>query len=383
MAIGQPTIHYLPKSIFGVYAAGGTVLAPIQIEDTRFQRQGLRLILQCGIAVMLLFCILSFVTLAGQLAIVEALSAATDTAFTLVLIGMYILLERLRLEIAALILAGAILIYCVLNIVLFPDALIRVVGEPLLAVVLALAYIDSRQLRALSASAWLTTVAIFWLSDHRLVSDDPLVDFVALCAASAIVLLVLSQFHARMNRALVEAQSANAALHGEQALLEAQVAERTASLQHALDDLATRAAEQAHLLAETEQQRGAIRALSLPILPINQTTLAAPLIGAFDSQRLSELQQQMLQAIERSGAATLVLDITGISAVDREVALGILRVARAVRLMGARIVLAGIRPEVAQAIVSLGMDLNGLQTAATFQDGIAAAENPATIDDRQ
>jgi len=383
MAIGQPTIHYLPKSIFGVYAAGGTVLAPIQIEDTRFQRQGLRLILQCGIAVMLLFCILSFVTLAGQLAIVEALSAATDTAFTLVLIGMYILLERLRLEIAALILAGAILIYCVLNIVLFPDALIRVVGEPLLAVVLALAYIDSRQLRALSASAWLTTVAIFWLSDHRLVSDDPLVDFVALCAASAIVLLVLSQFHARMNRALVEAQSANAALHGEQALLEAQVAERTASLQHALDDLATRAAEQAHLLAETEQQRGAIRALSLPILPINQTTLAAPLIGAFDSQRLSELQQQMLQAIERSGAATLVLDITGISAIDREVALGILRVARAVRLMGARIVLAGIRPEVAQAIVSLGMDLNGLQTAATFQDGIAAAENPATIDDRQ
>jgi rsbT co-antagonist protein RsbR len=81
----------------------------------------------------------------------------------------------------------------------------------------------------------------------------------------------------------------------------------------------------------------------------------------------------MLQAIERSGAKALVLDITGIPAVDREVALGILRVAQAVRLMGARIVLAGIRPEVAQAIVSLGVSLEGLQTAATFQDGIAAA----------
>ncbi|HEU5097966.1 MAG TPA: STAS domain-containing protein, partial [Roseiflexaceae bacterium] len=118
---------------------------------------------------------------------------------------------------------------------------------------------------------------------------------------------------------------------------------------------------------------GAIRALSLPILPINRTTLAAPLIGAFDVQRLSELQQQILQAIERNRAKTLVLDITGILAVDREVALGILRVAQGVRLMGARIVLAGIRPEVAQAIVSLGMDLDGLQTAATFEDGIAAA----------
>ncbi len=72
-----------------------------------------------------------------------------------------------------------------------------------------------------------------------------------------------------------------------------------------------------------------------------------------------------------------MLDITGVPAVDREVALGILRVAQAARLMGARIVLAGIRPEVAQAIVSLGVDLEGLQTAATFQEGIATATESA------
>jgi rsbT co-antagonist protein RsbR len=190
-------------------------------------------------------------------------------------------------------------------------------------------------------------------------------------------LLALSQFHARMNRALAETQGANAALHNERANLESQVAERTASLQQALGDLEAHAADLARLLAETEQQRGEIRALSLPILPINQTTLAAPLIGAFDSLRLAELQQQVLQAIGRSGAKTLVLDITGVPAVDHEVALGILRLAQAARLMGARIVLAGIRPEVAQAIVSLGMDLDGLQTAATFQDGIAVAARSA------
>lgn len=324
---------------------------------------------------MLLFCTISLATFAQQPEIVAGLSAATDAAFLLVLLVTYLLLRRLRLQSAALILAGAILVYCVLNVVLFPQALIRVVGEPLLAVVLALAYINSRQLRILSIAAWLTTVAIFWISDHRLISQEPIVDFIGLCAAGAIVMLVLSQFHTRMSRALAEAQAANTALHGEQARLEAQVAERTASLQQALVNLEAHAAEQARLLAETEQQRGAIRALSLPILPINRTTLAAPLIGAFDAQRLAELQQQMLQAIERSKAKALVLDITGIPAVDREVALGILRVAQAVRLMGARIVLAGIRPEVAQAIVSLGVSLEGLQTAATFQDGIVAASN--------
>jgi rsbT co-antagonist protein RsbR len=356
--------------------------APAELDDSEISRQGFRLTLQCGIGIMLLFCAASFITLAGQAGVVEALSAVADIAFTIVLVAMYLLLGRLRLEVEALILSGAILIYSIINILLFPSALIRVVGAPLLAVALALAYIDSRQLRALSVAAWLTLVAIFWLSNHALISSEPIVDFLGLCAASAIILLVLSQFHARMKRALAQAQGANAALQSERGNLEAQVAERTASLQRALGELEARAAEQARLLAETEQQRGAIRALSLPILPINQTTLAAPLVGHFDAQRLAELQQLALEAIERSGARTLVLDITGIPAVDHEVALGILRVAQAARLMGARIVLAGIRPEVAQAIVSLGMDLAGLQTTATLQDGIAAGDR-ATTDGRR
>jgi rsbT co-antagonist protein RsbR len=354
------------------------MLAPAQLDDTPFPQQGFRLILKCGIAVMLLFCIASFVALAQQPALVEALSAATDLAFTIILIGMYVLLGRLQLEIAALILAGAILLYCILNLLLFPDALIRVISQPMLAVILALAYINSRQLRALSVAAWLSIVLIFWRSNHALISNEPIVDFVALCAASAITLLVLSQFHTRMHRSLTKVQEANAALHSQRANLEARVAERTASLQQAMGDLEARAAEQQRLVAETEQQRDAIRALSLPILPINQTTLAAPLIGTFDPLRLAELQQHMLLAIERSGAKTLVLDITGVPAVDREVALGILRVAQAARLMGARIVLAGIRPEVAQAIISLGVDLAGIYTTATFQDGIAVAARLAS-----
>jgi rsbT co-antagonist protein RsbR len=349
------------------------MLAPTQLDNTAFAQQGFRFILKCGIAVMLLFCVASFVTLAQQPARIEALSAAIDTAFALILIGMYLLLGRLQLGSAALILAGTILLYCMLNLLLFPNALIRVISQPMLAVILALAYINSRQLRALSVAAWITITAIFWQANHALISNEPIIDFIALSAASAIIFLMLSQFHARMSRSLAIIQTANAALHDQQANLEAQVAERTTSLQQAMSDLEARAAEQQRLLAQTEQQRDAIRAMSLPILPINQSTLAAPLIGSFDSQRLAELQQQVLEAIERSRARTLVLDITGVLTVDHEVALGLLRVAQAARLLGARVVLAGIRPEVAQAIVGLGMDLAGLATTATFQDGIALA----------
>jgi len=165
-------------------------------------------------------------------------------------------------------------------------------------------------------------------------------------------------------------------LHEAQDTLEMQVTDRTASLQHALGDLQDRAEEQERLLAETEQQRATIRALGLPMLPISGTALAVPLVGTFDADRLYELQEQTLRAIEQSGATYLVIDITGVLTVDNEVAQGIIQVAQAVRLMGARVVLAGIRPEVAQALVSLGLDLDGLQTAATLQEGIAATTRP-------
>ncbi|MDQ2998406.1 MAG: hypothetical protein M3R61_15330 [Chloroflexota bacterium] len=84
------------------------MLALAQLDSTAFAQHGFRFILKCGIAAMLLFCIASFVTFAQQPARVEALSAATDTVFTLMLVGMYVLLGRLHLRTAALILAGAI-----------------------------------------------------------------------------------------------------------------------------------------------------------------------------------------------------------------------------------------------------------------------------------
>jgi rsbT co-antagonist protein RsbR len=349
---------------------------PEQLHDAALQQQRFRFLIRCGIAIMLLFSVNSIVDIVSRAGLVEILSAAADIAFTLFLIGLYVLLSRMLLANAALLIGAAILVYSAANVLLFPNALLRIASLPLLAVAVAVAYVDSYRLRRLSIAAWLTAVLVVLLSNGALLSGAPIVDIVALCAANAIILLVLNVFHARMTEALAQTRIANTALRDSQATLEGQVTERTASLQQALDDLQIRTEAQTRLLDETAQQRATIRALSLPVLPVSETTLAIPLVGALDADRLRDLQEQTLRAIERSGARRLVLDITGVPAVDDEVAQGIVQVAQAVQLMGARVVLAGIRPEVAQALVSLDANLDDLEIAATLQEGI---DSPSRI----
>ncbi|MCS6888141.1 MAG: STAS domain-containing protein [Chloroflexus sp.] len=173
-------------------------------------------------------------------------------------------------------------------------------------------------------------------------------------------------------RRLREAARQSAARLAElNASLETQVAQRTAALQTALRDLEQRAAEQARLLAENEQQRQVIRELSVPVLPVRDTTLVMPLIGAIDTARLSEMQEHALEQIEQTGARELLIDVTGVPVIDTQVAKGLLQLVEAARLMGTRVMLAGIRPEVAQTLVSLGMDLSSIRTFSTLQAALA------------
>src|SRR5262245_30197301 len=129
---------------------------PDQLDDTALQQQRFRFLMRCGIAIMLLFSANSLIDLVARPGLVEALSAAADITFTLFLIGLYLGLSRLRLGTAALLIGSAILIYSIVNILLYPNALLRVAGQPLLAVAVAVAYVDSRRLRILSVAAWLT-----------------------------------------------------------------------------------------------------------------------------------------------------------------------------------------------------------------------------------
>jgi anti-anti-sigma regulatory factor/HAMP domain-containing protein len=149
--------------------------------------------------------------------------------------------------------------------------------------------------------------------------------------------------------------------------LEHRVAERTADLQTALARVEAQAQEQARLLEEIAQQRQVIRELSVPVLPVTDQALVMPLVGAIDTERLADIQDRALHTLQRSQARYLLVDITGVPVVDSQVAQGLLAINAMCRLLGAEMVLIGIRPEVAQTIVGLGMNLSSLRTAADLQ----------------
>jgi len=120
-------------------------------------------------------------------------------------------------------------------------------------------------------------------------------------------------------------------------------------------------------------QRSIIQELSTPIIPINSHVLVMPLIGTIDSMRAQSIMSAMLQAIERSQAKLLLLDITGVPVIDTAVANYLLVSAQAARLLGVHVVLVGIKPEVAQTIVQLGIDLSSMATQSTLQFGLEYA----------
>jgi rsbT co-antagonist protein RsbR len=182
--------------------------------------------------------------------------------------------------------------------------------------------------------------------------------------------LLLDRFGGALRVALSEALERENELHAIRATLEATVSERTAELAAALQDAQRRSAEQERLIEEIEQQRGVIRDLNVPVIPISARTLVLPLVGSLDSARLQQLQEQSLQAIERTSARTLVLDVTGVPIVDSQVAKGLLDVVHACRLLGAQTILVGIRPEVAQAMVSVGIDMQAVRTFSDLQSAL-------------
>jgi len=137
-------------------------------------------------------------------------------------------------------------------------------------------------------------------------------------------------------------------------------------------------AEEAHdriaaQLTTIEAQRIALRQLTVPILPLTERTLVMPLVGELDTERLSLAQEQALQALERMAAHYLIIDITGVPIIDSHVAQGLIQIVQAARLLGAKVVLVGIRPEVAQTIVGLDIHLDGMVSCSTLQDGISYA----------
>jgi rsbT co-antagonist protein RsbR len=121
-----------------------------------------------------------------------------------------------------------------------------------------------------------------------------------------------------------------------------------------------------------EQQREMLE-LSTPVVQLWEGVLGLPLIGTLDSARTQVVMENLLQRIVDTGARIAVIDITGVPTVDTLVAQHLLKTVAAARLMGADCIISGIRPQIAQTIVHLGLELNTVATKATLADAFALA----------
>ncbi len=204
--------------------------------------------------------------------------------------------------------------------------------------------------------AFLAKPAITSLSlSNFLVATGILVGFVAII--SFVQGAGNEKLHHRLQAALQQAQQTATQLQQVNAELDRRVEMQTAALQEALRQLEERAITQDRLLAKVIAQRDVIRNLSVPVLPVGKQALVMPLVGAIDRDRLPLIQEQALTQIEQQRARWLILDVTGVPVIDTEVAAGVVQLVQSVRLLGAEVALVGVRPEVAQTMVSLGIEL--------------------------
>lgn len=118
------------------------------------------------------------------------------------------------------------------------------------------------------------------------------------------------------------------------------------------------------------QQEDAIRALAAPIIEVWEGVLTLPLIGVVDSQRAADTMGRLLEAILQKKARYTIIDLTGVELIDTATAEHLLRLVLAAELLGARCIITGIRPTIAQTMVSIGIDLSRLTTLASLRDGL-------------
>ncbi len=122
------------------------------------------------------------------------------------------------------------------------------------------------------------------------------------------------------------------------------------------------------------QQQLAIRELSTPVLKVRDQLLILPIIGVLDTERARQLTEQLLNGIRENRAKVVVIDITGVPAIDEVVANHMVQAVRASALMGARVIITGLSAEIAHTLVDLRVDLSMMQSVGDLQGGIEEAE---------
>jgi len=136
------------------------------------------------------------------------------------------------------------------------------------------------------------------------------------------------------------------------------------------------AARESVIMSQTEQ----LLELSTPVVKLWDGVLAVPLVGTLDSARTQVVMETLLQTLVDTGSAHAIIDITGVAAVDTQVAQHLLKTVVAARLMGAECIISGIRPQIAQTVVALGIEFGDIPTKATLADALRHVLRQAGFD---
>ncbi len=121
------------------------------------------------------------------------------------------------------------------------------------------------------------------------------------------------------------------------------------------------------------QQDAAIKALSVPIIPLNEETLVLPLVGILEPERVDRMRRELIRSLHSSRASTAIVDITGVPSLKLEDAQALVRMGTAAHIIGARVILTGVSPEVASDIIEQNVDMGALLTERTLASGIERA----------
>lgn len=127
---------------------------------------------------------------------------------------------------------------------------------------------------------------------------------------------------------------------------------------------------QGELERRQERQQEAITAMATPIIEIWDDVVTLPIVGVIDTTRATEMKEALLQAVQRTGARIAIVDMTGVEIVDTATADHIVRLMQGVKLLGAQGIITGIRPQVAQIMVSLGVEIGGVMTLRSLREAL-------------
>ncbi len=255
----------------------------------------------------------------------------------------------------------------------------------IMVVIVALPYVSGPALRSLLTAAFvggiLITLVGHFMPTLAGLTEPPRwivvsMTVLGIISGLALISLLLWQFSERLQEIVGQLRQSNNALELERAQLERQVVARTADLSTTLHTIQQREADLARTLDQLHANQQTLRAVSAPIIPVLPGVIIAPLIGEIDAERAAVIAEHILQAVQQERARSVILDMTGIPFVDDDIAQAIMRLTGAVQLLGAQVMLVGIRPEVAQTMVSRSIELASTRVYANLRAAVQALIEP-------